>query len=107
MPSFRAILRISGLRPGNAPESVLATAVETLGSIHLVEANQLDVVRGVPQISLRFTVQAARYDDENRQACNAGASVRHAVESVAVTGPVTVTRRIRGKWVPISAVAGP
>ncbi|MDJ0354840.1 hypothetical protein [Paenarthrobacter sp. PH39-S1] len=101
MPSFRAILKISGLRPGSAPDSVMSTAVEALGSIHLVEANQLDIVGGVPQISLRFTVEAGQYDDENRQARNAGMSVRHAVESVAVTGPLRVTRRIRGKWIPV------
>jgi hypothetical protein len=101
MPSFRATLKIMGLRPGNAPENVMSTAVDALGSMHLVEANQLDIIAGVPRITLRFTVEASQDDVEDRQARNAGASMRHAVESVAVTGGLQVLRRRRGKWIPL------
>ncbi|MGG5172657.1 hypothetical protein ACQR35_10830 [Pseudarthrobacter sp. J1738] len=98
MPSFRTTLTIDGLRPGNAPESVMATAVEALESCHHVEANQLDIVRGVPQLTLRFLVEPTEYDAENRLARESAASVRDAVDRVAVTGRQTVSRRARGKW---------
>jgi len=102
MPSFRASLKIIGLRPGNAPEAVMSTAVAALGSMHLVEANQLDIVAGVPRITLRFTVEASQDDVENRQARDAGASMRHAVESVALTEGLHVLRRRQGKWIPVA-----
>lgn len=101
MPSFRATLTINGLRPGNAPEAVMSTAVAALSSMHLVEANQLDIVGGVPRITLRFTVDPSQDDVENRQARDAGASMRHAIETVAVTGGLRVLRRSKGKWIPL------
>lgn len=102
MPSFRATLAIAGLQPGNAPDSVMATALEALGSIHLVEANQLDIVAGVPRITVRFTVDPSQASVENRQALDAGASMDHAVRAVAMTGVLRVLRRDRGKWIPLN-----
>ena len=50
MPSFRATLQITGLRPGHAPEEVMDMAVAAVGAAHVVEANQLDIVAGTPRI---------------------------------------------------------
>jgi hypothetical protein len=98
MPSFRAQLNITGLRPGHVPEQVMEAAVDAVGSAHVVEANQLDVVAGVPRITVRFTVDPNAYDAENRQALQAAANMRHAVEQVATTDRLAVLRRSRGKW---------
>nr|WP_218847279.1 hypothetical protein [Psychromicrobium silvestre] len=91
-------MQITGLRPGNPPESVMRTAVQALSSIHLVEANQLDVVARVPVITLRFLVEASTDSAEDDQALQASAAVRDAVEGVASTGRLTTLRRRGGKW---------
>ena len=98
MPSFRAQLNITGLRPGHLPEQVMEAAVDGVGSAHVVEANQLDVVAGVPRITVRFTVDPNSYDAEDRQALQTAANMRHAVEQVATTERLAVLRRSRGKW---------
>ncbi|MGJ3191360.1 hypothetical protein [Paenarthrobacter sp. FR1] len=101
MPSFQTKLKITGLKPGNAPESVMTAAVEALETRHHVEANQLDIVGGVPQISLRFTVNDRDYSGENDEARASAAMMRDAVERVAVTGSLYVLRRNRGRWAPV------
>lgn len=101
MPSFQTKLKITGLKPGNAPELVMAAAVEALETRHHVESNQLDIVGGVPQISLRFTVDDRDYSGENHEARTSAAMMRDAVERVAVTGSLYVLRRSRGRWSPV------
>lgn len=101
MPSFQTRLKITGLKPGNPPEAVMDAAVEALGTRHHVEAHQLELAGGVPQLNLRFLVEATAYTAENRQALEAAAMMRDAVERVAVTGNLTVLRRSRGRWAPV------
>ena len=101
MPSFQSRLKITGLKPGNPPEAVMAAAVEALETRHHVEANQLELAGGVPQLSLRFLVEATSYSGENNQARESAAVMRDAVERVAVTGNLTVLRRNRGRWAPV------
>jgi len=79
----------------------MAAAVEALETRHHVEANQLDIVGGVPQISLRFMVDARDYPGENDEARTSAAMMRDAVERVAVTGSLYVLRRSRGRWSPV------
>ena len=101
MPSFQTRLKITGLKPGTPPEAVMAAAVEALGTRHHVESNQLEIAGGVPQLNLRFLVDATAYAAENNQALESAAMMRDAVERVAVTGPLTVLRRNRGRWAPV------
>ncbi len=56
---------------------------------------------GVPQLNLRFLVDATAYAAENSQALESAAMMRDAVERVAVTGNLTVLRRNRGRWAPV------
>lgn len=77
------------------------TAVEALGTRHHVEAHQLQLAGGVPQLNLRFLVDATEYSGENRQARDSAAMMRDAVERVALTGSLTVLRRSRGRWTPV------
>lgn len=101
MPSFRATIQIKGLRPGHAPEEVMEVAVAAIGAAHVVEANQLDIVAGVPRITVRFMVEASEYDAENQFARNAAVSMAHGINTVATTGALRTTRRSAGKWLPI------
>ena len=86
MPSFRAQLGITGLRPGFAPERVMEAAVDAVGAAQLVEANQLEIVGGVPRIAVRFTVEPTTAEREDRQALQAAANMLDAVAEVARTG---------------------
>lgn len=79
----------------------MEAAVEALGTRHHVESNQLDIVGGVPQISLRFLVEPGEYQGENSEARTSASMMRDAVERVAVTGKLSVLRRNRGKWAPL------
>ncbi|MGO4804224.1 hypothetical protein AB4089_03755 [Arthrobacter sp. 2MCAF15] len=101
MPSFQTRLKITGLKPGTAPEAVMAAAIEALGTRHHVESHQLELAGGVPQLNLRFLVDATAYSAENSQALESAAMMRDAVERVALTGNMTVLRRSRGRWAPV------
>jgi hypothetical protein len=79
----------------------MSAAAEALGTRHHVESNQLDIVAGIPRISLRFMVPAGEYQSENSEARTSAAMMRDAVERVAVTGSLYVLRRTRGKWAPV------
>ncbi|MET4002113.1 MULTISPECIES: hypothetical protein [Arthrobacter] len=101
MPSFRATLQITGLRPGHAPEEVMDMAVAAVGAAHVVEANQLDIVAGTPRITVRFMVEASEHDAENQFARNAAVSMAHGVNTVASSGALRTYRRQTGKWLAI------
>lgn len=101
MPSFRTQLNITGLKPGTRPEAVMDTAVAALAASHHVEANQLDIVSGIPRITLRFMVPDNEWSLENSQALRAAANMRHAVETIADAERLRVLRRQRGRWVPL------
>lgn len=79
----------------------MEAAVGAVGSAHVVEANQLEIAGGVPRIAVRFTVEATAREIEDRQALQAGANMREAVDEVAVTGQLQVLRRVRGRWEPV------
>lgn len=104
MPSFRARLNILELREGNRPESVLENACAAVGAAHLVEADNLDIVRGVPRITVRFMVEPSTGDGEDAAAWQAAVNMRHAVEQVARAERLGLTRRVRGRWEPVREV---
>ena len=101
MPSFQTRLKITGLKPGNPPEAVMDTAVESLRSRHHVESHQLELAGGVPQLNLRFLVEPTEYSSENSAARESAAVMRDAVERVALTGSLSVLRRSRGRGAPV------
>ena len=73
-------------------------AEAALSSAHLVEAKQLDVVAGVPRITLRFLVEETDGETGARHAISAAMNMRHAVERVATVGSLRVLRRRRNRW---------
>ncbi len=99
MPSYRCSMHIRGLRPGHAPEEVIAAAVAGAGRTHHVEASQLDLVRGMPVIRVRYVVDAASQSAEDAEALLVGAALARAVDEVALGGEAQVTRRLgSGRW---------
>lgn len=97
MPSYRAQLNIMGLRPGHAPQAVMDTAVASLAERHHVDANQLDVIAGVPRITVRYTVEDDGQPDVH--GIESAALMRAAVERVAITEKLVLLRRTKGRWV--------
>ena len=73
------------------------TAVAALALGHHVDANQLDVIAGVPRITVRYTVEEDGHPDARAIASAAG--MRAAVESVALTEKLVVLRRTGGRWI--------
>ncbi|MCH8614302.1 hypothetical protein [Arsenicicoccus dermatophilus] len=102
MPSYRITLDILDVLPGHAPPEVLETAVRTVRATHVVEADGLDVVGGMPRIWVRFTVDASGRDDEEHDARMVRARVVHAVAQVARCRNGRAARRVRDRWVPIA-----
>ncbi len=101
MPSFQTKLKITGLKPGNAPESVMAAAVEALETRHHVESNQLDIVgRRTPDQPALHSGRPGLLGRERRSP-DVGSMMRDAVERVAITGSLFVLRRSRGRWSPV------
>lgn len=83
----------------------MASATEAVGSAHLIEADHLDVVAGVPRITVRFMVETSTDADEDAAACRAAADMRHAVQQVADVGRLGVMRRNRGRWDPVQGIS--
>lgn len=73
------------------------SAVAALAAGHHVDANQLDVVAGVPRITVRYTVEEDGNPDA--RAIASAAAMRAAVEKVGVTEKLVVLRRTRGRWI--------
>ncbi len=98
MPSYRASLQVLDVRPGHAPEEVMEAAVAGVARRHQVEAQQLDLVRGMPVVRVRFVVDAASQTAEDVAALAAGEALAAAVDEVARHGLLQVTRRVKGRW---------
>ncbi|WP_126622280.1 FMN-dependent dehydrogenase [Actinomyces bovis] len=55
MPSYRSILVIGSMRPGARPEAIEAAARAAVAQSTTLEAFQVDVMRGEPRVTVRFT----------------------------------------------------
>jgi len=103
VPSYRASLQVLDVRAGHAPKEVMAAAVAGVARGHLVEAQQLDLVRGMPVVRVRFVVDAASQTAEDVAALSAGEALAAAVDEVARHGALQVTRRVKGRWYRLDA----
>ena len=95
MPSFRIVLAIGALRPGVDPATVLPTAAAAARAGTTVEAYDVDVVRGQPRVTVRFT---ATDDDE---ADDIARRTHHAVAAVAGVQSSVLSRRWGALWHPV------
>lgn len=98
MPSYRVAVDVHGVSVGVAPESLLPRAEELLAVGHLVEDRSVEIVRGQPQIHLRFLVPAAHTADQDEEAVDAVRGMVGALAPVARLGRWTVRRGPGRHW---------
>lgn len=98
MPSYRVALDVLGVPPGVEPSTVLPRAEELLAGTSLVEDRSVEIVRGQPQLHLRFLVPAshgAREDDVAEETVRAMA---RDLRSIAHLGRWTLRRGPGRHW---------
>jgi hypothetical protein len=98
VPSYRVLLTVGSLRPGVRPDSLLPAAAATADALTTVEANDIMMVRGEPQLVVRFT------GADDRSALDVGGAVESAVAGLADVRGARVTRRDGGTWTLVGAV---
>jgi hypothetical protein len=98
MPSYRVLLAVGSLRPGVQPDVLLPRAAASAAELTTVEANDIMMVRGEPQLVVRFTGA----DDE--VALHIGAVVESTVGELADVLGGRVARRDGGAWTLVGAV---
>jgi hypothetical protein len=96
VPSFRVTVTVGELRTGVTADSVLPTATAAVAEVANVEAAEVGVRRGRAQLTIRFT------GDDDETAVQLGAHVASVVDTVARVSEWSVTRRVRGDWVPVA-----
>ena len=92
MPSYRVRLIVGLLHPGVPPELLLPEAADAAAATTTVEAKDVGIVGGRPQITVRVT---AADDGEARLVA---ARVHETACGLAeVSGPA-LTQRVGGRW---------
>lgn len=98
--SYRVVLHIGELRPGRHPREVLVTAADAVACRYPVEDCRIDLLRGVPVVTVRFALPAPATGSEGRtlawgvvDGCSA------TVNEVAEVVDAHLARRsARGRW---------
>jgi hypothetical protein len=92
MPSFRVTMTIGALAPGTRPDRVLPIATDAASTLATAEASSVNVVRGEPRLTVRFTAEDAELAEQVAQ------HVVHVTSSVAEVPAWTLTRRSGDRW---------
>ncbi|WP_144751868.1 hypothetical protein [Curtobacterium pusillum] len=95
MPSYRVTLAVGALAPGATPDAVLPEAARLVAELTVVEAKDVQLLRGVPCAVVRFEAPS----DEIASAVGS-----HAADGLAATAEVrsaAVTRRDGPRWTPV------
>lgn len=92
MPSYRITMTVGALRPGADPAAVLPAAAAEAARVATLEANDLQVVRGEPRLTVRYTAE----DDAAAERVATAVRVRTAELVDVVRG--SITRRDGGDW---------
>jgi hypothetical protein len=98
MPSYRVMLSVGSLRPGVRPDTLLPSAAASAAEHATVEANDIMMVRGEPQLVVRFTGT----DDDF--ALGVGSAVESTLSALADLRGARVTRRDGGAWTLVGAL---
>ncbi len=98
--SYRVVLHIGALRAGHQPPEVLATAADAVASRYPVEDRRVDLLGGVPVVTVRFALPAPARGDQTRAAAwDVVDATRAAVDEVAeVVEAHLACRSARGRW---------
>ena len=114
MPSYRMHVPIGALRPGCSPTDVMEQAVLALGTLHVVEQQEVEAPllggRRVGRVALRFAVDASTPAAGDAAARHALAVViEYLEETTAHVGPssaVALARAEGGRFLPIPTSVG-
>ena len=98
MPSYRVLLAVGSLHAGVRPDALLPRAAASAAEFTTVEANDIMMVRGEPQLVVRFT------GADDPFALGVGAAVESTVGGLAEVRSARVTRRDGGAWTLVGAV---
>ena len=98
MPSYRVAVDVHGVAPGVVPESLLPRAEDLLSQGHRVEDRSVELVRGQPQIHLRFLVTGSHDAAEDDEAEGAIRDLVRSLASIAQLGRWTLRRGPGGHW---------
>lgn len=98
MPSYRVAVDVHDVAPGVAPEALLPRAEELLTRTHRVEDRSVELVRGQPQIHLRFLVPSSHDAQEDDEAEAGVRALVAALAPVAALGAWTLRRGPGGHW---------
>lgn len=92
MPSYRITMTVGALRPGADPAAVLPSAAAEAARVATLEANDLQVVRGEPRLTVRFTAE------DDAAAERVAGAVRQRAALLVEIPWATITRRDGGTW---------
>jgi hypothetical protein len=92
VPSYRITMTVGRLRPGVDPAEVLPAAAAEAARVATLEANDLEVVRGEPRLTVRFTAE----DDPAAE--RIAADVRTRTTQLVDVPRASITRRDGGSW---------
>jgi hypothetical protein len=92
VPSYRITMTVGRLRPGVDPAEVLPKAAAEAARVATLEANDLQVVRGEPRLTVRFTAE----DDPAAE--RIAADVRTRTTQLVDVARASITRRDGGSW---------
>jgi len=98
MPSYSVALSVGTLRPGSRPDELLPRAADAAAELTTVEARDILLSRGEPQLVVRYTSP----DDD--VAVAVGAVVEATVGELADVLSGRVLRRDGGAWTLVAAV---
>ena len=92
MPSYRVRMVVGNLHPGVDPAGVLPAAADAAREHTTVEAAQVDVVRGVPRLTIRFEAV------DDLTASHVGRAVVERTDQLVEVEVSRVTRRYGARW---------
>lgn len=95
MPSYRCVMTIGALASECAPRDVERTARQAVESVTVLEAFRVDVVRGEPCATVRFT------GADDAQAREIQARALAAVATVAEVVRAGLAKVVAGRSVPL------
>lgn len=106
MPSFRMHLPIGVMSPGITPAEVMEQAELALGTLHVVEKQDVEAPliggRRIGRVVLRFAVESSSRDHEDATARKAlQVVIGHLEETTATIAPpfaVQLTRGMSGRF---------
>lgn len=114
MPSYRMHVPIGALHPGCSPADVMEQAVLALGTLHVVEQQEVEAPlvggRRIGRLALRFAVDATAREAEDAAARHALAVVvEHLEDTAARVAPedaVALTRGAGSRFRPVPPILG-